>query len=695
MAEELVSSILLQLTTITIENAKQKVKLVTGVENEVEKLKSNFEAIQDVLEDAEEKQIVEKNVNRWLHKLKDVSYDIEDVLDEWNTAILKVRLQTNHGVESTSLPKKMVCPFISCFSFGHRVVKRHDIGIKIQGINEKLEEIAREKDRFQLTRREIRQSPRRLESTSVIDESKLLETKVFLVLDDVWEDHHGSWEELKDTFCHCKPGSRILVTTRINSVVRVMESSDVFPLEQLSDDICWSILRRVAFMGRVICDKDLEEIGMKIAQKCKGLPLAATTLGSLLREKESRAEWESILNSEIWRLDIAQEHIFKPLLLSYYDLPSTIRRCLLYCAFFPKDYVMSPNELILHWMVQGYLNFDEISEMEVKGKGYFNYLAGRSFFQDFQKDPYGGICSCKMHDVIHDFIQFLTKEEIMAEEVNLSESVSLNLSSQGARHLRITIGEGKRFPVSINGVGKLRSLLATGQTCDVNNEFLQGLFSEVRCLRLLEFGFGHRDMAARVKEIPEDIGKLIHLRYLNLQRSNKLRKLPKAICELQNLRYLNLRDCSSLEELPDEMEKLINLKYLYSAGCDRLAYYPKGIGKLSGLMGLDNVVARIDCNDARVFCVRDLQDLDMLSGELRLQIEGLDNKMQFVADFVEEAKRAKLHNKIHLSRLGLTLWLGGRFNLMQDTFEDYVIQALNPHTNLLVEWIRQDNQNRI
>ncbi|OMO69075.1 cc-nbs-lrr resistance protein [Corchorus olitorius] len=108
MAEGLVSSVLLQLANTTVENTKQEVKLVTGVENEIERLKGNFEAIQAVLEDAEEKQIVDKNVSRWLHKLKDVSYDMEDVLDEWDTAILKVRLQTNHGVESASLPKKML-----------------------------------------------------------------------------------------------------------------------------------------------------------------------------------------------------------------------------------------------------------------------------------------------------------------------------------------------------------------------------------------------------------------------------------------------------------------------------------------------------------------------------------------------------------------------------------------------------------
>lgn len=59
--------------------------MVTGVEKEVEKLQNNFEAIQIqcVVQDAEERQIEDKSVSRWLARLKEVAYDME------NTAILK------------------------------------------------------------------------------------------------------------------------------------------------------------------------------------------------------------------------------------------------------------------------------------------------------------------------------------------------------------------------------------------------------------------------------------------------------------------------------------------------------------------------------------------------------------------------------------------------------------------------------
>ncbi|XP_022775520.1 putative disease resistance protein RGA3 [Durio zibethinus] len=330
----------------------------------------------------------------------------------------------------------------SCVSSFCQVVRRYDIASKIKGINERLDEIAEEKDRYHLTKIETKQF-RRVESTSFIDVSKLhgrdeikkeivekllngtseegcIQTislvgmggigktalaqlicndqqvqahfnnviwmcvsdksdlnkiagailgsldkgsatnlqnpipsddvllakicekirsaKFLLVLDDVWEVRDEVWDPLKAAFQQGTSGSRILVTTRNESVATGMGSfqSQLFRLKELSDEVCWLILSQLAFMGKgnELRGK-LEDIGRKIAKKCKGLPLAAKTLGGLLREKKSKDEWQHILNSEMWKLNVAEEYIFRPLLLSYYDLPSQTRPCLLLQSF-PK-----------------------------------------------------------------------------------------------------------------------------------------------------------------------------------------------------------------------------------------------------------------------------------------------------------------------------------------------------------------------
>lgn len=95
MAEALISQILAQLISVTSQQIAENVKSVVSVEKQVEKLTSNLQAMQTVLEDAEKRQIKEASVKRWLDKLKGMSYEMEDLLDEWSTAILKSQIDKN------------------------------------------------------------------------------------------------------------------------------------------------------------------------------------------------------------------------------------------------------------------------------------------------------------------------------------------------------------------------------------------------------------------------------------------------------------------------------------------------------------------------------------------------------------------------------------------------------------------------
>ena len=174
---------------------------------------------------------------------------------------------------------------------------------------------------------------------------------------------------------------------------------------------------QVAFSGKTSeeCQK-FEEVGRRIVKKCKGLPLAVKTLGSLLRFKNTIEEWHRVLDSEMWELEQAENGIFPPLLLSYFDLPSELKRCFLYCAIFPKDYDISKDQLIKLWMAQDYLKPKQNKDMELVGEEYFEKLAMRSFFQDFDIDQDdGSIITCKMHDMVHDLAQYLTKNECLSK----------------------------------------------------------------------------------------------------------------------------------------------------------------------------------------------------------------------------------------------------------------------------------------
>uniref|UniRef100_A0A2N9FXB8 Disease resistance N-terminal domain-containing protein n=1 Tax=Fagus sylvatica TaxID=28930 RepID=A0A2N9FXB8_FAGSY len=85
MALALVSGITQQLGSFIT----SEFKLTASVKEEIQKLESKFRTIQAVLNDAEKRQVKEEAVKLWLDKLKDVSYEMDDVLDEWNTAMIK------------------------------------------------------------------------------------------------------------------------------------------------------------------------------------------------------------------------------------------------------------------------------------------------------------------------------------------------------------------------------------------------------------------------------------------------------------------------------------------------------------------------------------------------------------------------------------------------------------------------------
>ncbi|OMP14067.1 cc-nbs-lrr resistance protein [Corchorus olitorius] len=159
------------------EVAESEVRLVTGVNEDVKKLRSTFQTIRAVLEDAEKRQVREKAVKIWLDKLQNVAYDMEDVLDEWNTAILKSQIPEDDPSSST-LPSKVCSNLIQPTSMSiRRVVQRRDIADKIKELNERLQAISKEKDDFaflvDLTRNHNELKTERQKTTSFVHVSQI------------------------------------------------------------------------------------------------------------------------------------------------------------------------------------------------------------------------------------------------------------------------------------------------------------------------------------------------------------------------------------------------------------------------------------------------------------------------------------------------------------------------------------------
>ncbi|KAJ0483698.1 putative P-loop containing nucleoside triphosphate hydrolase [Helianthus annuus] len=184
-----------------------------------------------------------------------------------------------------------------------------------------------------------------------------LEGKRFLVvLDDVWNENYDDWENLVRPFRSGATGSRVIMTTRQQQLLKKIGFNHLDLLESLSHDDALSLLARHALdVDNFDSHETLKPLGEGIVEKCGCLPLALKAIGRLLRTKTDGEEWDDVLNSEIWDLETANE-IVPALRLSYHDLSADLKRLFAYCSLFPKDFLFEKEELVLLWVAEGYLN---------------------------------------------------------------------------------------------------------------------------------------------------------------------------------------------------------------------------------------------------------------------------------------------------------------------------------------------------
>nr|CAB3498922.1 unnamed protein product [Digitaria exilis] len=134
-----------KLTGILVSMAKKEVEMLLGVPGEITKLETTLGDLSSILADAERKRIRDSTTQRWVRVLKDVMYDADDVLD-----LCQIMEGGEDPTAPTSAPKATsMCWDIPkmLFCFRNPIVA-HDIGRKIQAVNQQLEDLAKRSSRF-------------------------------------------------------------------------------------------------------------------------------------------------------------------------------------------------------------------------------------------------------------------------------------------------------------------------------------------------------------------------------------------------------------------------------------------------------------------------------------------------------------------------------------------------------------------
>ncbi|WJX93166.1 hypothetical protein P8452_74726 [Trifolium repens] len=392
--------------------------------------------------------------------------------------------------------------------------------------------------------------------------------KFLLVLDDVWNCNRVEWLDLKKLLLgNDAKGSRIIVTTRYKITASVMGENvkSVYQLGALANGDCWSLFEKWAFgEGESVQHPNLVKIGEDIVTKCGGVPLAVRTVGGLLSGTKEESYWMSVKNSDTWSMSHfleKEDGIMPALKLSYDRLPSPFKECFAYCSLLPKGKEFYKQDLIHLWMAQGFIqpsNSDQ--QLEDIGTWYINEFVSRSIFEIVQENHKTEIVKCKMHDLFHDLAKLVAG--------NLMVNSDISNMSESTRHVSL-----REEPSSFLKLPKLRTLLLCIELKPHLNDFLSGS-TYLRTLDLSDMGITH---------LPNSIGNMKHLRYLNLNGNNELLILPDSICSLHFLQTLKLSGCRKISTFPRNFSHLVSLRHLEITSPN---VFEKQLGTLTSLRSL-------------------------------------------------------------------------------------------------------------
>ncbi|XP_058112846.1 disease resistance protein RPM1-like [Magnolia sinica] len=747
-----------------------EVQSLKGVRGEVRELINEFESIRSVLRDADARQDTDEGLKTWVKQIREVAYDVEDVLDEFmlgqaqeqqgarrcidflhilirqpmvrhktassirdiKTRVSKIKERkdayTLNGIEqgssSNNMSDQWYDPRLNALFIEEADLVGIDMPrsqlirwlmngdsrlstISVVGMGglgkttlvKKVYDSQQVKQRFdtyawitvsqsfkpeELLRRMIKQffegkkdpSPQGLDAMTQVEliqvlRSYLQKKRYVLVLDDVWDAH--VWNFVSNALPTGEYGSWGMITTRKGDVASsssIGPSNHIYNLQPLHPENAWSLFCRKAFQSNEenSCPQELEKLSQSFVKKCRGLPLALVSLGSLLSmQDKTYVAWEKIYRSLApeFESDNSLRRMMKILLLSFNDLPYYLKSCFLYLSIFPEDYPIKRMKLIRLWIAEGFVERKVGRSKEEVAEGYLNELIARNLIQVAKRKLYGKVVTCRIHDLVREMIIPKFREEHF-----FASSVEENTMPYN-RIRRLSIYKDEKFP-KFDAFSCLRSLFIFGAE-GLSNAPAITSFSGLRLLKVV-------DLENTSMEIfPDDLTSLLHLRYLSL-KNTKIKKLPSSLGRLKNLETLNLKG-TFIRELPIEVLKLKRLCHLlvyrYCHGF-YLPYntvdgikVPAGIGSMRSLQKLAFIEAESgiirelgNLTQLRRLCINKLRVED--GNDLCTSIEKMNHLQSFSVTSMDEEEVINLHSLSHPPLPLQRLYLKGRLEKLPE-----------------------------
>ncbi|XBI76749.1 hypothetical protein VPH35_069946 [Triticum aestivum] len=330
--------------------AAAELSLVMGVQKDIWFIKDELNTMQAFLAATEATKNRDMLLKVWAEQVSDLSYNIEDCLDEF---MLHVRSQ--------SLMKRLM-----------KLKDRRRIAIQIHNLKSRVEEVSSRNARYNLIKIEASTTSDkevsyiedvRNHSASNTDEIELVgftkpreeliklmdvnardgDAKVICV---VGMGGLGKTTLARNTYENIvfpnsnKKGSRIIVTTRdVGLAKECTLESLIYYLKTLE------VSRKIN--EDIKTNENFKTIVENFVKKCGCLPLAILTIGGILTTKKI-IEWEHVYNQLPSELESnpGLEAMKMVVTLSYNHLPSHLKPCFLYLSIFPEDSEIQMRHLV-------------------------------------------------------------------------------------------------------------------------------------------------------------------------------------------------------------------------------------------------------------------------------------------------------------------------------------------------------------
>ncbi|XP_052294998.1 TMV resistance protein N-like isoform X2 [Citrus sinensis] len=394
---------------------------------------------------------------------------------------------------------------------------------------------------------------------------RLRRKKVLVVIDDATHpDHLRRLVGEPDWF---GPGSRIIITTRNEHLLKLHRVKKVYKLEALTNDEAFRLLCLKAFDTH----KPLEEyveLAKSVVRYASGLPLALKVLGSFLFGRPAH-EWTSAL--ERIKKDPEYE-ILSILQISFDGLKEIEKKIFLDVVCFFKgqkrDYVSKILKSCDFDPVIGIAVLIEKSLLTVDG-------ANRLWTHDL------------LQEMGRQIVRRISPEEPgkrsrLWEEADICHVLSQNTMT----NLRLLKIRNVQLPEGLEYLSsKLRLLdwrgyplksLPSNLQLDKAVEFnmcyscIEELWTGIKTLNMLKvMKLSHSQNLIKIPDFTE----VSNLEVLDLEGCTRLREIHPSLVRHNKLILLNLKGCTSLTTLPGKIF-MESLKTLVLSGCSKLKKFP-------------------------------------------------------------------------------------------------------------------------